>query len=327
MEYLILNEESIPYKTVEEADDRFPVFLKLIDDAFFNNLKIIRATGMYDPGWFEFPLADDYVLREWLEKQEKDYTTRIKSIITKTSFPIIPEDEEEVLSRYELSDFYLKDDRSIQTPSLGATYLLDELAISFSSNHYWIKNLIEVEHYEIEEETGEDITEIVAVNNISEEEHWREHLIEIERQRRESVRSGQGLWDNRVEWFPNLIFCGETENQLKKFSFSASVRNKVWDVLKKMNAFCEANMHENSFTVDNLRDHTGLNISPESETVINNPKFRQRREFRKPDGHKEYFEWHVKNIPNIRLYFQVDPEQKQFFVGYIGKHLRTKRHP
>lgn len=327
MEYLILNEESVPFESHKDANDKFPVFLKLIDIAFSQRIKLIRTTGKFDTGWFEFPLTHNLVLREWIETKAYDYKAKVKSIISKTSFPIIPDDEIRILRRYELSEFSLTDDNTVPVPSLGAALLLNQLAISFYSNEYWREARINIQHYEIAETTGEDEkTTNANVNNISTIENWGIHFEKIDKQRKESVRNGKELWDNRDDWFPNIVFCGETDNQLRAFSFSKGVKTKTWEVLEKLNDFCSENNNAGTFTISNLIEKTGLDISLESETVRNNSKLKQLREFRKPNGNKEYFEWHIKNISNIRLYFQLNITEAQIFVGYIGKHLPTKNY-
>lgn len=321
MDYLVLNFESIPFQSKEDADKRFPDFLSILDFAFKKGITTIRTENKYGKGWFDFLLAENYFLRNWLDKQEKEYILKIKTIISKTEVPLIPADENKQLAIFELSEYHLSENPEIKTPSLGAAHLLKQTAISFYSNEYWNKHQIGIEKYEIDSSSGKENSSSVLVDNITTLIHWDYYLNLLNIQRKESLLEGNNLWTQRKTEYPNLIFCGETEYQFKKFNFSKNTTNKVINIFGKMNSFCENN--KKNFTVENFRNITQLNFSPESQPVQDNEKLRALRKFRNPNGEKEYFKWHIKNIPNTRLYFQFDFEQKQILIGYIGKHLPT----
>jgi len=233
--------------------------------------------------------------------------------------PLIPTDESEQLAIFELSEYHLSENSEIKTPSLGAAHLLKQTAISFYSNEYWNEREISIGKYAIDSSSGDDNSTTVLVDNITTFIHWEYYLELLDQHRKESLIKGNNLWTERKTAYPNLIFCGETEYQFRKFSFTRNTTILVINIFGKMNSFCENNKED--FTVENFRNTTQLNFSEESQTVKNSEKLKRLREFRNSNGEKEYFKWHIKNIPNTRLYFQFDIAQKQILIGYIGKHL------
>ncbi|RMG27174.1 MAG: hypothetical protein D6730_07755 [Bacteroidetes bacterium] len=322
MEYLILNEASLPFETSESARKHFPDFLWILHDAIRNQFMTVRIREDIDPGWFEMKLAPNYPLRVWLREQEREYTTRVKSIISKTEIPHIPEEEIELARRYALSEFYLEAEREIQVPALGAAYLLEQLALSFASHARWLPAEIALWHTELTE-TG-DTSQRISARNCGSRDSWRYYCRLIEVERRESLRKGGLLWEQRAQHFPHLIFCGKTEGQLRNLSVSKTVYTQLWQVLTALNAYCTS---EENFSLTSIREKTQLHISDESASVKNNPKFRQHREFR-IEGEKRFFGYHVKNFSGaLRLYFFPVEETRNIYIGYFGKHLPGVRDP
>ncbi len=70
-----------------------------------------------------------------------------------------------------------------------------------------------------------------------------------------------------------------------------------------------------------------LDISDESESVKQNPKFAIHRKFN-VNGVPLFFGYHVKNFSGeMRLHFLPDKENKKILIAYFGKHLPTKKVP
>ena len=93
--------------------------------------------------------------------------------------------------------------------------------------------------------------------------------------------------------------------------------------------FCEKWQAEeyNSYKHEFLKE-LGLSaqISGESISVKENPKFYMNRLFELGDGRRKLFEYHIKLPEGFRLYFYPDKRTKMIFVAYLGPHLQTKRH-
>lgn len=322
MEYLILNEASMPYATQKEAKDLFPGFLAIMESAFQHGFRSIRISEAMDQGWFSVPLDAEqtYFVRNWVGEQELTYKRKLKSFISKTKVPHIPEEELLLTERHDLSDFVLAAEPSVAVPSLGAAYLLEQLALSFASHSRWLPSTIALIHTELREE-GE-VEQQVEAKNCATWEVWEPFLQQIQEERIANLQKGQALWERRAEEFPNLIFCGKAEGQLKKLHASDVIFRQLWNALSGLNQYGE---ERTAFSLQDIKDFTGLNMSDESDTVKQNPRYRQLREFF-IEGERIFFGYHVKNFSGgLRLHFFPDREKQVIYVGYFGNHLPTGR--
>lgn len=321
MEYLILNEESLPFNSISDCKTHLPEFFTILIHAFKHNMKSLRVTESFDSGWYNLQLADNFFLRDWVTAQENDYKTRLKTIINKTDSPQIPLSEIEAAHNEKLSEFLLKHDNRIQTPSLGAALLLNQLAISFRSHSCWDDSEIDLLKDTLQND-GSFAKEECVVKNTAQFFHWEKHFAVIEKERKENYKKGRKLWEQRTSEFPNCIFCSSTENQFKRLSINKATYDKLWDVLKNLDnsiADCSNN--------DELKGNTGLDFSYESNTVQNNPKLKRFRMITLPDGRTEFFGLHIKNFPDtMRLHFLPDYKAKKIYIGYFGKHLPTNKY-
>lgn len=324
MEYLILNEESIPYTTRANANAELPIFISIVSDALSKNIKSIRISEKLGGSWYEMPVCNNYTLREWLNDKDddKEFERKIKTFISKTDIPHIPINDTEQKRRYDNSYFFLLQHPQIEVPSLGATYFTSQLAISFSSSEYWNDNIVSILKNELVEEDFVD--EVVSVANIVSENQWNIQFEQIENQRKESIRKGRELWEHRENEFPNLIFCGDTEKNFNKMSISEIVFNQLWNTLSLLNNY--SSDKSNDFSITSIQATTNLDISDESESVKTNPKLSIYRMFKTQIG-KKFFGYHVKNFAGEkRLQFFVEKDSKEIYVGYFGKHLPTKKY-
>ena len=320
MEYLILNEESIPFSSIADCKSYLPDFFKILSDALKHNMKSVRVTETFDVGWYNLNIADDFFVRDWISHQDKETKIRIKTIIDKTESPQIPANEIEADYNAQLSDFSLKHNRDIKTISLGAASLLGQIALSFQSKDYW--NYSEIELLKIKLNNDGNIEEeACTVKNAAQFPHWEKHFTAIEAERKDSCKKGGVLWEQKELEFENLIFCKSTEKQFKQLSINSATFDKLWNNLKELNKFvCKCRND------DDLKVKANLNFSNESKSVENNPKLRKYRDIRLPDGSKKFFGLHIKNFPAaLRLHFYPDYINQKIFIGYFGKHLPTKK--
>lgn len=319
MEYLILNEESIPFKSIEDCNTHLTEFFNILIDAFRHNMKTVRVSETFNSGWFNLEIAEEYYVRDWIKSQKNDPGIRIKTIIDKTESPQIPISEIEANGNAQLSDFSLYNHKEIKTPSLGAAALLDQVAISFRSSNYWDCSEIELVKIILNKE-GEIEESLCHVKNAAQLSHWKDHLSLIKAERKESCRKGNELWKQKNIEFENLIFCKSTEKKFKQLNINKASYGKLWDNLKKLNNIvCECRND------DELKEKTKLNFSDESESVKNNMKLNRFRMFLLPDGSRKFFGLHIKNFPfAMRMHFYPDYVNHKIYIGYFGKHLPTK---
>ncbi|MDX2248970.1 MAG: hypothetical protein SF052_19440 [Bacteroidia bacterium] len=318
MEYLILNEASIPYPDRREADQKFPACLAIVSSAFDSHFKSLLLSGNLGQSWYEIPLAEAYPFREWLEIQEREYQRRVKSFITKAAVPQIPAEEVVIAERFALSEFFLFEEREISVPSLGAACLLGQLALSFDSHTRWQPARISLWHTELTSEGDQEA--VLDVHHCVSAAQWQVFKDRIIEERRDSLRKGSELWDNREAEFPHIVFCGQTKSQLQHIFVSATVYNQLYGALTALNSYCEKGQ---DFSLASLKAETQLTISDESDTVKNNPRLSNLRTF-VVGSEKQFFGFHIKNFSGaFRLHFYPNPSEKKMYIGYFGKHLPT----
>lgn len=320
MEYLILNEESIPFSSVNSARSYLSVFFAVNQLAQQENFLTVRVSNNFDSGWYNLPVAPSYTIRQWISGLGKEHELLLKSLIEKTQSPQIPLTDVAIQNIQSLSEFSL-DGSEIATPSLGATFLCDQLAVSFNSAQHWNNSLILLNRLTMDENTCDIVNSNCSVRNITTENHWNLHFQSITAERQANCRKGSHLWNTRVTQFPYLEFVGKTSQQLTSLSCSDAVYNCLWRNLTALN-----NSISNSGSLNELKNLTTLDITPESSSVDNEPKLKRHRMFQIPDVGRTYFTLHVKNFPAaIRLHLYPDYDNNKIYIGYFGKHLPTKR--
>lgn len=132
--------------------------------------------------------------------------------------------------------------------------------------------------------------------------------------------SYRNLWEKRGDLFPNLILCGEVENQIAKTG-NSPILHQIIDRLTTLNDVAkEWKKRGNDFNYKLANRSSSLRISPESEQTMK--KYGNERVFSLPDGGRKTFELHIKT-GNLRFHFYPDNNTKIIYVGYIGPHLST----
>lgn len=122
------------------------------------------------------------------------------------------------------------------------------------------------------------------------------------------------IWEKREEIFPNLIFCGDTQKQLEGFGINDKELRTIFEKLNSLDSYLSSNDQLNF-------DDLNFQISPESSSTMQ--QYGNLRQFRLPNGTTEIFTLHIK-LPNLRIH--IFPNNKgKCFIGYIGKHLPTKK--
>jgi hypothetical protein len=289
----------------------FTVYQKAVKDGF----KHIRVSENIDAALYEMSIAPGITVREWIAKQDIDYTRRLKSLISSTHCPIFDPQNTEESKRAILSDFYYENQ---VVPILGAVYLLKQLSLSFNSNTIWDKPVFKINHSEMIS-SGEIIDRLVDVNNVTSIAHWEAHYVNIEQLQKDIIRNSADIVSKIEEQFQHIIFIKSAIKQLESHNISPVLFNEIWEALKVLDNMIENNNKE--LTLHDVRACTNLDISDESISVKQNPKLNRHRRFFYNDAYR-FFWYHIKNFSNAyRLHFLV--EDNKIVVGYIGKHLPT----
>lgn len=313
---LIFNEKSIPFQNINDVEKYFPEFLELIKLAKLNGITTVKVNTSHATGWYETPLTNNLNVREWLKQKEKDYKTRVKSLIDKCSYPIINYDDSINLINLENSSFSYND-KDVQT--LGCAYLLNELVLSYASHSSWIAKEIVFNHETYSDDQTDLVKTNVAVLNCSTINNWNDNISIILKEKEKHLKENKNFIAEFETYFPKLKLCGNA-----KIMTDIKHKSSFCKVVSILNEYMQS-IDDDDFNIKTLKEFSNLKISGESESVSKNPKFKKTRTF-SINGKKYFFELHVKNFPDgYRLHFY--HLNNYIYIGYYGKHLKTKRTP
>lgn len=128
----------------------------------------------------------------------------------------------------------------------------------------------------------------------------------------------RNLWSKRDKLFPNLILCGEVEDQVSRIGNSGHF-NQIIERLKEFNRAVKS-WDKGVFNYADINKNYSIRISPESDLTIS--RYGSERIFRLPNGGTECFILHIKT-GDLRFHFFPDNATRKVYIGYIGPHLKT----
>lgn len=226
----------------------------------------------------------------------------------------------------------------VETPLAETSIVIDEITynskgagIAIDNNCDFIVNL--KSHYEWEKKnksfeyktlindelihSEKEISQIFDIQSL-------QFLLVLEKENKyKSISSGQDLWEQWDELFPNLIKCEKVKDCL----YRDPEKNHIEKVIEQLDLLQQYfSSLKKSFSLNELK-HLGIDVSDESDTVKKNPKLKEVRFIKLPDGSKEYFYYHTKFFGKFesRLYFLPITNSSKCYIGYIGRHLQTAK--
>lgn len=210
--------------------------------------------------------------------------------------PLIKDDEIDEAEDYIISTYKYNDD--INTGGLACSHFWNSISIGFHSSDEWNKPCIKLTK-------NEENIEIRHISTISHIEKHNDFFDNLENELKLNINK-ENFWTIKHELFSKIIFVDEVEHQI--IDLDSFIFKKVISILRDLETGKKI-----------LND---LVISGEGETVKQNPILRAFREF-EINGQKEFFEKHIKNLSNgYRIHFF--EKNEKIYIGYIGKHLKTK---
>lgn len=215
------------------------------------------------------------------------------------------------------SELLVKLENEVSASAKGAlmAFEWDSYVVSFLSSELWKKEWMEGKYISI---NAED--EVVRVRNCGILNHVDQIVANERRQQALIISSGSELWEKREQLYPHLLFCESVKRQLEE----ARVSIQIQTIMKRIQILEDYFVtYEGKFD----KNKVGFGCRTESESVKKDKELNEYRKFVTPFGKEEYFYWHINfpgNYPG-RIHFLPDPEHKVGIVGYIGKHLPTKR--
>lgn len=314
MDY-ILNDLSITQtKTKDKAKTNIFGFVNTCitakSELSFKTLRVPESIGSL----YNLVLCDEYLVSKWLHDPEVDFDIREKFRQIITTHPFIKDTEIKELDTFNTTYFYFQNQ---EAKGLGAAYILQTLCISFPSDTMWNTNKISIVHEQIDE-TGNIIKPKVIAVHGSKSEHLLSHKQYFNDLRNSFLLKCIDIWNNRIEYFPNLIFCGVTKKQLLRGIGSRYV-HQIYNRLSTLNEYLN-NWKEGEFNYSDFKKKHNIDCSPESNPTMR--LYGDQRKFRLNDGSKEYFSLHIKT-GDLRIYFLPDKKTYKAYIGYIGNHLDT----
>ena len=298
---------SLPFHSKHEIEEKFGIFFGLLKELKSKGLTTIRM----DRDFKSYPILESVNFQQFFGQIEsREFKSKMRSFIgngiTKVDSPLIKIDESDE-ERKIIENEYFYNEQTTQG-GLACSDIWNTITISFLSDEVWNNNQILLKKETLKED-GTLNSKKIFVPHASNVEHLDVHteffkLLEDEKR---LEFSSSNFWDKRHEIFPNkILFVDDVKKQIEKLDHR--VFEKALAILRDIET--------------GKRQLEDFDISGEGETVNANPKLRKLREF-EVDGTKEFFENHIKNLPNgYRIHFLT--REDKIYIGYIGKHLATK---
>jgi len=299
VKFSVFNELSLPFKNILNVENEFITFFKLLKDLEKKQLKKIRIEKSFK----EYNIVENINFQQFMGQSiNSNFKDRLREFLTnqiiKIESPLIHDDEIDSLGE-KIEPRYIFEGQ----PTLGGLACADiwgTVAISFQSDKKWKNPSVELCKDSI----------AISVKHISDSTHLAVHkdFFDTLEQYILLDLKPSNFWEKKDELFKNkIIFCDEVSKQIK--NIDNTIFFQAISVLRDI---------ENE-----IKCLTDFTISGESPSVKQDSKLKKLREF-KIDGKTEYFQKHIKNLSNgYRIYYF--EKNEKIYIGYIGKHLATKK--
>lgn len=304
--------------TIQMAQQRMEDFGNVITHARRSGVKSLRVKQ----GFFELPLTPKYTIRDWKNDShvDRELRRRIQSAATALD---------------ELEEFRVAESKKLtfefeyegqEAEGLGFSYLLESIAVSLNTEACWQESKITLEIEELVEHDDDDVDVVVkqeTVRHVSKADHFGCHRDWLQQERfATSVQDGHYLLSKIDEWFPNLVMIDHMKEQIDRMRAGTPQMRQLVIKLFELENYC-CNWTQAAFDSKRLKSK----VSPESQTVRDSKSMRGQRTFQLPDGHDQFFEWHLRLTPDAwRLYFLPDAAKHKMYIGYVGPKLQTAKH-
>lgn len=321
MEYFVLNEHSFNFEG--DSDYINSCLVTLFDvykEAVSKDFRQIRVTENIDSNWYDIDMGNQYTIRKWIDNQsEKDYKTRLKSLISSTTAPIFRIEDIVKEKRHSFSEFKYN---GLDVPVLGATFLLNQLSLSINSDQIWCSSSFSLNCLEL---TEDDFCETNAnVKNVTTLDHWNENF-KLIIDYRASLAKNKEEREVLIGRFSEIMFTPKALKQIMNADHEFFI--EIWTNLQSLDDVIKIINEENTeLSYQRLKnDCLELNISDESDSVKQNPNFSKYRSFMFEEN-RYFFGHHIKRFKNSkRVHFIIS--NNKVVIGYAGKHLPTQRFP
>ena len=268
---------------------------------------------------FDMAISPGYTVSDWLRDGDRDLRKVFYKITTKIGLG--EHVDAAVKDRFYTSEFLVEagesQSREIEARGLGLAYLLDGVAVSLASEERWRRCVVIISHQWLDEEEQEhsDEVEVVNVSKRSNVEAAADRLY----QQWQSAMSGQRSAVSRCRSvagvFPHLALGKDVESQFQKLATDVQ---RV--ILRKFIEFDGA-----------VREWRRVDapfpklpgVRPDGKATMD--RYGENRTHRDRCGEEAVYNRHV-SAGRCRIHFRVESGRKVVEVGYVGKHLPTKKY-
>jgi hypothetical protein len=300
--FSVFNELSLPIQNVKEFEDLFKVLNKLRElgmEKIRMDKKFTQYSEILPDTTFEQLLGQ--IIDRTQQRRLKSFISNSISII---ETPLIKEDEKEQEELLINEYFY----NSISNDGgLACSDIWNTIAVSFLSNEQWDTDNLKLQKQTIVNDDNIQKTDI-DIRHTSKIEHLESHqefFNNLEIEKRLNITQ-ENFWKKREEFFPNkIVFCKELEEQIK--TIDRDIFYQAINILRDIET--------------DKKLITDYSHSGESQSVRNSENLKRLRYFT-IENEKIYFDNHLK-FSSHRIYFT--KQDGKIYIGYIGKHLPTKR--
>ncbi len=196
----------------------------------------------------------------------------------------------------------------------GAPLLLcavtDSIAVSLPSEPAWDHDRVTVNFLDLLPD-GTLMEAAEKVDNLARPCHGTA-IAQRYRERLPPPRDAAAFWRMREQMFPHLTFGPDVEHQWEALNAGmlSTVINRLTDLDRAASAW-----------LDGPAPPWTCKVTPESDSVMSQPKLREARRFRSVKGTRKIFEWHARFGSGGRIHLRFDPRGREIEIGYVGKHL------
>ena len=267
---------------------------------------------------FGISVGPGYTVSDWLHDVDRDLRTLFYKITTKTGLG--EHVDAAVKDRFYASEFLVEagesPSREIEARGLGLAYLLDGVAVSLTFEERWRRCVVIISHRWLDEEEQEHSDEVEVVN-VSErsnvkaaaDRHYQQWQSAVPGQR-SAVSMGRSL----VGVFPHLALGMDVESQFR--GLAVDTQRVIWGKFIEF----DGAVREWRRVGAPLPKLPGIR----SEGKATMDKYGENRVHRDRRGANATYKLHV-SAGSCRIHFRVESGRKVVEVGYVGKHLPTKK--
>ena len=259
----------------------------------------------------ELSLFDAY--RELQRRGNREESAFLMSLTEKT--PLLSGVEPEVADRFLACEATACEAKTLPSPDgdpLVLCAVTNGVAVGFPSDPVWDRDRVSVIFAEMLR-NGEIESAAEDIDNLARSAHAAPIADRHRERLRLECRSPTDLWRRRGQLFPHLTFGPDVENHLAENAGRlTTVVNRLADLDTSAAAWRESGGAAPPWT---------CKVTPESESVMNDERLRERRRFRSVSGARDLFEWHARFGSSGRIHLRFEARERTVEIGYVGPHL------